>query len=138
MSKTGEQLNTRRVGNELRYSAQRELIYEMLLSTKSHPTAEAVYEAVKERLPDIGIATVYRNLKQLVESGKVTALETTNGRMHYDADTTRHAHFICEACGEISDVNVIGNFDKALAAQGYTVTREKLVLYGICPKCNMN
>jgi len=55
----------------LNYSRQREAIYNYLLSTKTHPTAEAVYQVVQQDYPKISLATVYRNLALLEETGQV-------------------------------------------------------------------
>ncbi len=91
------------VNNEksVRHSTQREVIYETLKNTTSHPDVDAIYKEVKRRLPDIGVATVYRNLKMLVAAGKVNTLETTRNCIHYDADVSNHSHFICSECGKI-------------------------------------
>ena len=118
-----------------RYSRNREVIYEALKNTKEHPDADAVYAAVKKILPDIGVATVYRNLKQLVDAGLVNMLETNRDCVHYDADTSPHAHFICEKCGKITDICVGGGPIEHLKEMGYEVKREKTVLYGVCPDC---
>lgn len=117
-----------------RHSACRDAIYQTLCSTKTHPCAEWVYEEVQKRLP-VGIATVYRNLKQLESAGLIVAIETTQGSVHYDADTSEHGHFICEDCGKIIDIDILPA-SVALAQEcGYEVKRSKIVLYGKCPTC---
>ncbi len=118
-----------------RYSVQREIIYETLLNTKEHPDVDALVAAVREKLPDVGVATVYRNLKKLVECGLVHTLETTDNRIHYDADTRHHAHFICKRCGKITDLFVATSLEHEVEKMGYSVDSEKLVLYGVCPEC---
>ncbi len=119
----------------LRYSKQRQVIYEMLKNTKSHPDVDAIYAEVKKTLPDVGIATVYRNLRQLVEAGLVTTLETTKSSIHYDADVSEHIHFICEDCGRIDDFFLDSGLKNAIENSGYELHREKLILYGLCPEC---
>ena len=119
----------------VRHSAQREIIYETLKSTTSHPDVDAIYNEVKRRLPDIGVATVYRNLKKLVATGKVNTLETTKDCIHYDADISNHAHFVCSRCGKIKDVFIASALTDEVENLGYKVEREKLVFYGVCPDC---
>ena len=121
-----------------RKSKNREVIYEVLASTKSHPDAEWVYANAKEKLPDMGIATVYRNLKALVESGKIMEIESIDGIVHYDANMMPHSHFICEGCGAISDVDIPFVSYNIIEKDGYAVKRGKIVLYGVCPKCAKN
>ena len=119
----------------IRYSAQREVIYEMLKNTKSHPSVDEIYAEVKKTMPDIGIATVYRNLRQLVSMGLVNTLETTKDSIHYDADTSEHMHFICSDCGAIKDLFMDSGLSGKIEGMGYEVEREKLVFYGVCPDC---
>jgi Fe2+ or Zn2+ uptake regulation protein len=122
------------VNNE-RHSKSRDAIYETLAGTKSHPDAEWVYEHARETNPSLGIATVYRNLKRLSQSGKIVAIETSNGSVHYDACVTPHAHFICEKCGRILDIDFPDVPFKEAEKAGYEVYRGKVVLFGVCPDC---
>lgn len=119
----------------MRYSRQREAIYEVLKSTKSHPDAEWIYQQVKQSCPNISLGTVYRNLKTLSESNRLLTLETQKNALHYDADVSGHSHFICGACGRIIDVYEVSDMAAKLEQQGYTVVREKSVFYGTCPEC---
>ena len=57
-----------------RYSRQRELIYDVLLHSREHPTAEMVYKLLKPEHPSLSLGTVYRNLNQLVEEGTIASL----------------------------------------------------------------
>ncbi|MBR2988360.1 MAG: transcriptional repressor [Clostridia bacterium] len=131
----GAMENVVKVGE--RRSACRDAIYETLKSTKSHPCAEWVYERVNERLP-VGIATVYRNLKQLESAGLIVAIETNQGSVHYDADVSTHGHFICEECGKIIDVDLPPAQIELAQKEGFEVKRSKVVLYGKCPNCAGN
>lgn len=119
-------------GQVKRRSTRREAVYAALAATDAHPTAEELYAIVKVGLPDIGIATVYRNLAQLEREGRVTAVETVSGRVRYDADVSAHAHFVCEKCHRVIDLDCkLPGLNK----DGYTVSGEKLVYYGTCPEC---
>ena len=56
----------------VRYSYQRETIEQIVCSTNSHPTAEWVFNKTKEKIPNISLGTVYRNLKVLADSGQIS------------------------------------------------------------------
>ena len=120
----------------MRYSRQRETVYDVVASTKSHPDADWIYGKVKEVIPAISLGTVYRNLKTLTDSGQLITLETSLGSIHYDADLSPHEHFVCTKCGRISDLFIPSEDVKALEDSGYTVTAEKRIFYGICKECN--
>ncbi len=124
----------------MRYSRQREAIASYLAGTKSHPTAEEIYRQVKEELPDISLATVYRNLKQLEELRMVRKLDTGEGEARFDADLSDHSHFLCEKCGRVYDL-----FDELVSPEiiaqklgnGFSVGRKTVYAYGICNSCNI-
>ena len=120
----------------MRYSKQRETVYNAVAATKSHPSADWVYGRVREIIPAISLGTVYRNLKSLCDSGRLVTLETSLGSIHYDADISEHVHFVCERCGKIIDVGVMTADHGQLEQQGYSVTSEKRVFYGVCKDCN--
>ena len=118
-----------------RRSVGRDAIYQTLASTKSHPDAEWIHDKARNVVPSLGIATVYRNLKSMSEEGKIVAIETNNGSVHYDACVREHAHFICEKCNSILDIEFPEvPFSEAEKA-GFKVKRGKVVLYGLCPNC---
>lgn len=90
----------------MRYSKQRESIIVYLNSTKSHPTAEAIYEDVRHEYPNISLGTVYRNLTQLVDNGIIRKISVGDGKEHYDGDTSAHSHFYCRICSKIFDIEM--------------------------------
>lgn len=90
----------------MNYSLQRETVLNVLRGTKSHPTAEWVYAETRKILPSISLATVYRNLNKLVESGEIIRIEGAFEKDRYDADTEPHAHIVCEKCGAVRDCRI--------------------------------
>ena len=119
----------------MRYSSRREAILKILRDTKSHPNAEWVYAKVREQIPNVSLGTVYRNLKELSDAGELNTLETECGSLHFDADTSPHAHFVCNGCGAISDVFGYSEDTAALEKSGYRIDGVKTVIYGLCPRC---
>ena len=121
-----------------RNTQQRNIIYDIVASTNTHPTADWIYEQAKKQIPNISLGTVYRNLKVLVEEGKI--LEINDGKVsRFDANVSPHHHFKCEKCGNLYDIEEgeLLYINKDIAQKkGYTVNSSFVVLYGICPKCN--
>ncbi len=123
----------------MRKTRQREAILRYLRGTKSHPTAEEIYEAVKAEVPHISLATVYRNLGEMVRRGLVRELRFPGeSRARYDADTTPHYHFKCVSCGRVFDIHLgyVEALDKLLAeSSDFEVFGHEVHFYGLCPDC---
>ncbi|HUT22268.1 MAG TPA: transcriptional repressor [Candidatus Bipolaricaulota bacterium] len=120
-----------------RLTNQRKMILNYLLNTDSHPAAEEVFMAVKALLPQISFATVYRNLKSLVESGLIRALDFEKGPTRYDAKRN-DVHFVCEKCKSIFDVRdveikkIYKRINRELNAQVHSNT---IFFFGKCEQC---
>jgi Fur family transcriptional regulator, peroxide stress response regulator len=120
-----------------RSTRQRRLVYETVLSTDIHPTAEWVYEAVRRTLPRVSLGTVYRNLQVLVEEGRLKAF-IRGGRTCYDGDLEAHDHFSCDRCGLLVDIPrapEVLSTERRLKARGFTVSGRVLELHGFCRDC---
>ena len=123
----------------VKYSKQRELIRENLLSRYDHPTADDVYASVKLILPNISLGTVYRNLAQLAENGDILKISTSANKEHFDGFVHRHFHFVCNTCDKIYDVDLDGMDEiKNQAAEKLNADIEdySLIFYGICENCS--
>ncbi len=119
-----------------RYSQQREMIYNCLLNTTAHPTADMIYQALKPENPKLSLGTVYRNLNQLEEDGYIVRLPFHVER--YDANTRPHMHFVCEQCERVIDLHTDvpeSDFISMEEKTGFHFTRECRVYYGRCMEC---
>ena len=120
-----------------RYSRQREMIYQKLLETEEHPTAEMLYQWLKPGNPSLSLGTVYRNLNLLVEEGIIIRMPFPVER--YDAHTHPHPHFRCKMCGGIYDLEGLTYDDRldeaATRCSGHQVERHELVFTGTCAHC---
>ncbi len=124
-----------------RYSRKREAILQAIRSTTSHPSAEWVYTQLKPQFPDLSLATVYRNIASFMESGELVRVAVVDSKERYDADLSSHSHFICQVCGDVSDVKIAGGREIDIIAEnalGAKVNRHELVFRGICKKCLSN
>ena len=124
---------------KLRNSATRNSIYEYLCGTKAHPSAEMIYNDLKGDLPNLSLGTVYRNLKQLEELGRVIRVTSVDNHERYDANCEDHVHFVCERCGRVIDL-MDADINAAKTAcnlsGGAKVKRIQIVLNGICENCS--
>lgn len=124
--------------SKLRYSHQREKIYEYLSNTKEHPNAEQIYNDLKPSMPNLSLGTVYRNLKLLQNLGKIHTIPTIDGIERYDAEINNHVHFVCEKCGKIYDIMDV-NFEKLInlldLKPDFIPTKIELKINGICHQC---
>jgi len=124
----------------LKVTPQRMAIYRMLCETRAHPTAEAIWEKVKEEFPAISFNTVYTTLGILERAGLVQRLHVGENAAHYDADTSPHIHLCCERCGRVRDLHKAGVdltevAHNLRAKTGYEMSKIELNIYGICPEC---
>ena len=71
---------------KIRYSKQRELIFNNLKHRYDHPTAEMIYQDLKVDYPHLSLGTVYRNLNQLVETKQIKKLDLGDTMVHYDGN----------------------------------------------------
>jgi Fur family transcriptional regulator, peroxide stress response regulator len=85
---------------------QRRVILEELSKVKTHPTADEVYEMARKRLPNISMATVYRNLDLMSKSNSIYKLDIAGRKKRFDADITKHYHLRCEDCGGVVDLEL--------------------------------
>jgi Fur family peroxide stress response transcriptional regulator len=123
-----------------RLTRQREAVYDHLRRTDHHPTAEDVYRKVKATIPSISLATVYKALDALVDSGLATRLTAANGSARYDARGDHHYHLRCMRTGTVGDVptafdpDLIAKLDPGLGPKladlGFHVTGYRLELVG--------
>ena len=124
---------------KMRSSATRNSIYSYLCGTKEHPSAEMIYNDLKADIPNLSLGTVYRNLKQLEEIGRVIRVTKVNNYERYDANCEDHVHFVCERCGRVIDI-MDADIHKATAAlnipNGSKVKRLQIVIEGTCGICS--
>ncbi|MBR2296899.1 MAG: transcriptional repressor [Clostridia bacterium] len=119
----------------MRSSHQRDAILEYLKSMRAHRSATEIYDAVREKIPNISLGTVYRNLGQLVEAGQIITVETHDKFVYYDGYIKPHTHFVCKACKMIFDFEYETTQPEPITSQGFKIENERTVYYGLCKKC---
>ncbi len=119
----------------MRSSKQRDAVLQVLQTSCDHPTADVIFERVREQIPNISLGTVYRNLGQLKDEGYITIVESSDTKVHYEGNLTEHIHFLCKKCHNITDVFCKTQIPEALLDMGLQVESEKTVYYGLCNAC---
>ena len=125
----------------LNTSKTRDAVVEVFLGTTGHIDLQTLHEVARKKHPGVGFATVYRAMKLLEEAGlaharhfgdgKNTLYEVAVGRAHHD-------HLICESCGRIVEFvdREVEDLQDAIAQRhGFTLSRHRHELYGLCPDC---
>ena len=127
-------------GVGLRLTGPRRLVLDVVRSSDAHPTAEAIHQMVRRRLPRVSLGTVYRNLRLLVAERLVKELPGPHAR--FDGNLREHHHFTCLVCGRITDVDgpLTEPHSRALMSRvassgGFSVTHHRIEFYGRCAVC---
>lgn len=129
---------------EYRLTPQREAIVRVLMeSAHQHLSADEVYWQVKQRIPEVGLATVYRMLELLEELEIVSRLDSGDGRSRYEMRSPEqkhyHHHLICLKCGlitEFADDGLEALEQSVASRHDFEVTDHCLRLYGYCAACS--
>jgi Fur family peroxide stress response transcriptional regulator len=117
---------------------QRIAICRSALHSQDHPTAQRISSEVKKVHPTLSLATVYKTLKILKELGLVQELNFPQGQTRFDSYMKPHINLVCLRCGRIRDLDdltaqeIVG---RVANAAKFTVTRQRLDLYGLYEKC---
>jgi Fur family ferric uptake transcriptional regulator len=123
---------------KLRMTRQRKVILDELRKVQTHPSADAVYERVRRRLPHISLGTVYRNLEILAESGEIQKLDLGCKQKRFDGQAGRHFHIRCIRCERVADapsaLNVAIDYSLEGAAD-FKIIGYNLEFTGICSVC---
>jgi Fe2+ or Zn2+ uptake regulation protein len=116
-------------------SQQRIRIYEALAAVKTHPAADTIYRELAGEMPTLSRTTVFSTLDLFARKGVAQRLALSGTEMRYDADTSRHIHFRCRSCGEVSDLPGLCAPAEPRVPEGYIVESSQFYAEGLCPRC---
>ena len=125
----------------LKVTPQRIAILNMLMNTKSHPTAEPIFKALEPTNPTMSLATVYKTLDSFTSAELIQELSIDGESLHYDYNTAFHPHIICKKCGSVCDIDldisdeINSVINKIGSNTKYKVDKEQLFFYGLCENC---
>ena len=123
-------------------TSQRLAICKFILSRKDHPTANQIYQALKEEYPTLSLGTIYKTLHLLKELGLLQELGFNEGSIRYDSDMELHVNMVCSKCGKIYDYkteNVKNLWDAILSELNIKPEGQRIDIYYECDDCkNIN
>jgi len=116
---------------------QRDQVFQVVLKSHDHPTADDIYQRTRQEMPEISFATVYNCLSVLVECGLVRQVTLDRAPARFCPNMKEHSHFFCERCGQVTDVQAPGPdaLRQLGLPEGARVTHYDLALRGLCPAC---
>jgi Fe2+ or Zn2+ uptake regulation protein len=122
----------------LKVTPQRQSVFRALYSTRAHPTAEAVYEAVAAEMPTVSLRTVYQTLNDLAAMGEIQAFDLGTGSARFDPNVEEHHHAVCSSCGAVRDVypDVSDLRFPRRQVPRFTVQALEVVFRGLCDACS--
>jgi Fur family peroxide stress response transcriptional regulator len=119
-------------------TVQRRDIFKAVFERDDHPSADQVYELVKDRIPGLSRTTVYRVLDTLVELGVIRRLHHPGAGARFDGKIHRHHHLVCRKCGCVIDLET-GSLDglrvPPRSREGFEVEDYSVHFIGLCQEC---
>jgi Fur family transcriptional regulator, ferric uptake regulator len=124
-----------------RTTRQRTTISQFLAQAGDFRTAQQIHEQLRGSGESIGLATVYRTLQTMAESGEVDVVRTADGESAYRrcATTSHHHHLRCRRCGRTEEIQAgdVESWATTIAAEhGFTDVSHDVELYGLCEACS--
>ena len=118
-----------------RWTSQLSSTLEIMYEAEHFLSAEQIHGILKQRDVNVGIATVYRNLKKMVSQGLISEVSWKNVK-YYTRHPFSDAFFVCERCGKMLRIDIqIADQDYLSNEIGMSVNRWKMRFEGICEDC---
>ncbi len=119
-----------------RNTKQRETIRAVFLREKRPLSPGEVHSLVQAEIPSVGIATIYRALKELVAGEWLIPISVAGSTRYERSDIGHHHHFHCEQCDKTFDIEgCVGNLSK-MVPDAFKVLSHELTIMGMCGTCN--
>jgi Fe2+ or Zn2+ uptake regulation protein len=117
---------------------QRRIIFQAVTAYPGHYSPEEVYAAVREEIPSISLATVYKNLKTFVDAGILREVSPHHGSLRVDPNLKPHHHLVCRKCKSITDIDAkyLDPVRVRCAPPGFNIEQFSVDILGLCSKCS--
>ena len=120
----------------IRPSMQRVAIMEYIMSHRTHPTIEEIYNSLAPEVRTLSKTTVYNTLRMFSEVGAAQMLTIDDHHICYDGDVHPHVHFICKQCGRVIDMmGVEAPLPPEQNIMGCSINEAQLYYKGVCADC---
>jgi Fur family ferric uptake transcriptional regulator len=121
-----------------RSTRQRSAIRSVIEAAGRPLSTQEVLDAAQAEVPALAIATVYRNVKLLLDAGEIAVVTLPGESPRYESvHESHHHHFQCTSCKRVFDVHGCPGQLAGLAPKGFTVEHHELTLYGRCKECGV-
>lgn len=103
------------------------------IAKEGHISVDDIYLKIKDNFPSISLATIYKNINSMKDAEIIYEIHTQDSKSKYEIKKQSHAHFICQLCHSIEDINI----DKKDFKNYGDFNQIDLYLYGICKNCKV-
>lgn len=125
-------------------TTQRRAVLDILMENcDAHLSTEEIYSLVREKFPEIGLATVYRTVQLFEEMSIINRLNFDDGcsrfELYVDNENHHHHHLICEKCNRVFEVenDLLEDIEREIGEKyNFQVKNHKVTFYGHCQTCN--
>ena len=121
----------------IQVTPQRLAIFEQLMGRKDHPSAEMIFNEIKDDFPSLTLVTVYNTLQKLESTNLCIKVNPLHTSARYDGNTALHQHLVCTHCQKIIDIHdaAVSVELPELISEKYKIVDQSLIFYGTCLEC---
>ena len=121
----------------IQVTPQRLAIFEQLMGRKDHPSAEMIFNEIKDDFPSLTLVTVYNTLQKLESSDLCIKVNPLHASARYDGNTQAHQHLVCTHCQKIIDIHdaIVSVEIPDWVAEKFKVVDQSVTFYGTCAEC---
>lgn len=120
-------------------SYQRKRIFEYLYNSKEHPRVSDIYSALIDEIPTLSKTTVYNTLNLFIEKKIAEYIIIDENEFKYQIlDDKKHAHFKCECCNKLYDIDIDIDSLNIDSLKGFDIHEQSFYFKGICKNCKNN
>jgi Fur family ferric uptake transcriptional regulator len=119
-----------------RSTKQRAAIQEALRKLGRPLLPQELLSEAQKTVPNLSLATIYRNIKGLVSDGLVEVVSLPGETDRYEVHKHHHHHFHCNSCQQVTDIDACPGDLSKLMPKGYLLEEHQITLYGKCPVCS--
>lgn len=120
----------------IRVTQQRDAIRQVMFKAGRPLSTQEIFALAQRDVPGLGIATVYRTLKSLVEEGVIVAVDLPGQPPRWEVTPeSHHHHFLCNTCDRLYEIHACPEDLQHLLPEGYTLEEHDILLRGQCATC---
>jgi Fur family peroxide stress response transcriptional regulator len=121
----------------IQVTPQRLAIFEQLMGRKDHPSAEMIFNEIKDDFPSLTLVTVYNTLQKLESSHLCIKVNPLHASARYDGNTQVHQHLVCNHCQKIIDIHdaTVSVEIPDWVSEKFNIVNQSVTFYGTCTEC---